>query len=174
KYNAYSTFNFGAITELSIGNDEWVSPNTVEILWCNENIFNINRCKFFVMDGTYHHDFNRFYGGCFEGDSIIEIRKGKNNRFYDLRLEHVPTKSPTIRFLSGTRDNIIHYHFLYHINVFDEGYRNSISYTGFNNARLLNMYSVKVDTFNPTYNIGFKNIELTADGLGIKPKSYAL
>jgi hypothetical protein len=164
-YNAYSTFNFGTIYGVHIKNDTWVSASPSVNLWCNENEFYLNRCRYFIMDGTYDHDLNRVHGGTFEGNSAIEIIKGKNNHFYDMRFEG---GNVTVHFYPLTSNNIIERNDGYYINLIREGVRNSVIYTQFSNSKMLNQYSIKIDTFNATYMNGFKNLVLSADSLGLK------
>ena len=168
-HNAYSTYTFGYVWKITIDNDTWVSPSPSIDLWMNENIFHINRCNHFIMKGTFPHDLNRIYGGCFEQNSSIEIYAGRHNYFYDMRFEG--RKSVNVIFAEGTIGNVIYRNDLYYINIVDNGRQNAVIYKEQNNYRLINNYSIKADTFNTSYLNGFKNLIPTSDSLGFKPTS---
>ncbi|MEK4139652.1 hypothetical protein BSK62_13145 [Paenibacillus odorifer] len=174
---AYSTFNLGAVYGVSIDNDPGVPSNTPFELWCNENIFNINRCFEFYMNGTYNHDNNRIYGGTFEGNSKIEIVRGYANIFYDMRFEAVTGAHPIIKLYETAGNNIFYCvgspH--YHLTITDNGKNNSIKHLLLHNAKILNRYSIKSDTLDPAkYMGGFKDLVKTTDGKGMKPIDYAV
>lgn len=173
---AYSTFNIGSVYGVSIDNDPEVPSDTSEVLWCNENIFNINRCFEFYMNGTYNHDNNRIYGGTFEGDAIIEIVRGSANIFYDMRFEASTTYGPTILLRENSANNIIYCigSLHYHLTITDNGDHNSVSHLLLHNSKLLNRYSIKTDIFDPAkYMGGFKDLVKTTDNKGLKPVDYA-
>ena len=176
---AYSTFEFNSIKAVTIDNDDFVSETPSKILWCNENTFKLNQCNHFIIDGTFNHDMNRVFGGCFEGNSTIEIRKGTSNSFYNMRFEGKSVGNPTrgdivITFGKDTGNNVIYKDYsLFPIEIIDEGVGNQVITQNINNYRLLNSYSIKSDTFNPDYQGGFKNLVKTVDTLGIKPVDYA-
>ena len=172
RYNAYSTFEFGYVTGVVIGNDEDVPTDTTKVLWCNENVFYINRCNRFIMDGTFPHDLNRIYGGCFEGSAMIEIRTGKCNTFYDMRFEG--SESVTIKFSKGTVGNRIYRNDDYFINVEDQGRNNGIITQQYRDVVLLSNQSITTTSFNENYLGMFSNLIKTEDGLGIKPTSDTL
>ena len=175
---AYNTFTFESVKSVSINNDDDVPAIPSKTLWCNENIFNLNQCNHFSFDGTFPHDMNRIYGGTFEGNSTLDFNVGYNNIFYNMRFEGKSVGDPTrgtivVTFSDKTISNIVYKDLSGSpIDIIDNGLRNQVITTNINNSRLLNNYSIKVDTFNGTYMNGFKNIELTTDTLGLKPTSY--
>lgn len=97
---AYSTFNIGCCSSILIGNKDGITEGT---LWFNENTLNLKRCSGFYMTGSYNHNNNIINGGCFEGSACIELEKGTDNIFRDIRFEG----SPTAIFHSGTSHNYI-------------------------------------------------------------------
>jgi hypothetical protein len=83
---AYCTFNLGKIDKLEIT----TPPTTIGTLiqWANENRFNCQRIKIFVMGGTYAHNNNVFVGGNFErSGATITFNTGCYNKFYGIRFE---------------------------------------------------------------------------------------
>lgn len=168
---AYSTFEFGTVSGVLIGNDEDVPASPSKTLWCNENVFYINRCNKFIMDGTFQHDLNRIYGGCFEGNSTIEIRSGRSNTFYDMRFEG--SDSVTIKFGKKAFFNHVYRNDNYHIKVEDQGLNNSVITQQTRNVVLLSNHSLTTKSFNENYLGMFSNLVKTDDGLGIKPTSDA-
>jgi hypothetical protein len=81
---AYSSFWFRNATKLELTANFASTGSSIQ--WINENEFFLNRVKEFIMDGTYAHNNNRFYGGTFEG-STITINRGGSNTFNNVRFE---------------------------------------------------------------------------------------
>ncbi|GAA3403181.1 glycosyl hydrolase family 28-related protein [Paenibacillus hodogayensis] len=85
--------------------------NTLELYgaaglsWINENTFYEGAVKKLVIDGvTYAHNNNVFIKTCVESaGSIIQIKKGVRNKFYDLRTEG----GTQIEFAAGTYYNVL-------------------------------------------------------------------
>lgn len=107
---AYSTFNLGFVVKLEITTDErFNDAQNIDGAgganqWCNENIFNLNRCFALEMKGSYRHNCNLFIGGTFESKSAyIDIQSGNKNRFINTRLENVGF----VRFGEKTEGNIL-------------------------------------------------------------------
>lgn len=73
--------------------------------WINSNTFHLTRCIAVDIKGSYPHNHNVFYGGCFEngGYTRINIEVGNKNQFVHIRGEG----SPVITFGVGTRGNIV-------------------------------------------------------------------
>ena len=107
---AYSTFNLNFVVKLEFATDPRFD-NAVNVdgagsanQWCNENIFNLNRCFALIIGGSYRHNCNYFVGGSFEGaKSYIDIQSGNKNRFVNTRLEGVSS----VRFGENTEGNIL-------------------------------------------------------------------
>lgn len=97
---AYSIFDIHRCPDIWIGNGDDTTTGT---LWFNENTINLKRASKFKMTGSYQHNNNIINGGCFEGSACIELEKGTNNIFRDIRFEG----SPTAIFHSGTSHNYI-------------------------------------------------------------------
>lgn len=92
---AYSQFSFGKIDTL-----EFFSEGT-EIGWINENIIYGGRFSTFTMDGNYDHNNNTFFK-CYLEESILNITRGHNNIFHDIRFE----ANNTLNFASNTYNNL--------------------------------------------------------------------
>lgn len=98
---AYSTFELGKIDKLELATNP--SPLGSTIQWINENVFRLQRCKDFIVGGTYQHNHNRIYGGTFESTASITLNTGWDNKFYDMRFEN----GATVTFASGTERNTV-------------------------------------------------------------------
>ena len=101
--SAYSDFNLKYVDQIELASNTETTGSDVQ--WINENVFNLKRCGGFKIDGTYTHNNNRVYGGAFENGSIIDIVRGSNNRFYDIRLEN----GGKVQFGELARDNSVEY-----------------------------------------------------------------
>lgn len=107
---AYSTFNINFVVKLEFATDPRFD-NAVNVdgagsanQWCNENVFNLNRCFALIIGGSYRHNCNYFVGGSFEGaKSFIDVQVGNKNRFVNTRLEGVSY----VRFGEKTEGNIL-------------------------------------------------------------------
>lgn len=74
--------------------------------WFNENQFFLGRCIHFYYRGSYPHNNNRVYGGCFEtSNSHIEVAIGNKNFFYDVRFEG----APKVTFGENTLGNVVEF-----------------------------------------------------------------
>jgi len=85
---AYSSFWFKYVTKLELTANFATTGSSIQ--WINENEFYLNRVDEFIMDGTYRHNNNQFYGGTFEGSSIT-INRGQSNTFHNVRFEGTNT-----------------------------------------------------------------------------------
>lgn len=72
--------------------------------WFNENQFFLGRVISFYMRGSYRHNNNRVFGGCFEtANGYLNIQVGNKNHFMDLRCEG----ATSIVFGPNTLGNIV-------------------------------------------------------------------
>ena len=72
--------------------------------WFNENQFFLGRVISFYMRGSYRHNNNRIFGGCFETvNGYLNIQIGNKNHFMDLRCEG----ATSIVFGPNTLGNIV-------------------------------------------------------------------
>ena len=172
-YIAYSKFKFGTIKGVFIDVDREIPNPTNKTLWCNENLFILQRCSTFIIDGTnYKHDNNRIEGGCFEGNVLIDIRCGRNNIFKGLRLEGKPDNIK-INFGEKSNDNLVQCLSLGHtsyINTVDKGVGNSVQTLKESLYRIITFNSIKSDSFEEhSYKAtGFKNFKLSLSGDSIQ------
>lgn len=141
KYVGYSRFDIGYCPIISIKNDDNIVPDG--LLWCNENQFFLRRVGQFKMDGSYSHNNNRIYGGCFEGNKrFIEIIRGIKNTFYDLRFECTGPLSE-VYFGPSSTGNVINTTYNEpnitgdSLLVTDLGFANSVRFTKFQNSKLV-------------------------------------
>lgn len=96
---AYSQFNLGKVDKVSV-----VSKiDATSAGWINENEFYGGRIKQLLMDGNYNHNNNHFYMPKMEG-MTVDIRKGSNNFFHDVRFEG----ANLLNFAKGTFNNIFY------------------------------------------------------------------
>ncbi|HDI3289783.1 TPA: phage tail protein [Vibrio cholerae] len=127
---AYSRMYLKYIRKLELNTGERTKS---DFPWINENHFYLTSVMDIVIDGAYEHNNNKFYGGTLEGDSSsLEVIKGWQNYFYDLRFEG----SPTVHFHAGTWRNFVEYTWISSpsklpagtsANIIDEGEMNTIS-----------------------------------------------
>lgn len=83
---AYCNFRIGQATKLELTTPGTTDGSTTQ--WINENHFYITRCVNLLIDGTYPHNHNKFYGGTFEGQqATITINKGTDNSINGVRFE---------------------------------------------------------------------------------------
>lgn len=96
--SAYSKFNLGNVNTIELTNN----PDTdgTSIQWINENTFYAQRTNNLLINGTYNHNHNLFFGGAFE-NSTITLETGASNKIYAGRFEG----GSTITFGEGTWDN---------------------------------------------------------------------
>lgn len=72
--------------------------------WFNENQIFLGRVISFYMRGSYRHNNNRIFGGCFEtANGYLNIQTGNKNHFMDLRCEG----ATSIVFGPNTLGNIV-------------------------------------------------------------------
>lgn len=159
---AYSIFNLKYVDEVVIENEEGHDGN----LWFNENQLHLARTTYFKMDGTYHHNNNRIYGGTFESDGRkIDILSGHNNHFYDMRFEGVTE----IYCAESTRSNIFYqtwqssYPFR-GANLIENGYGNKVILPNFNFSKIIESENVNVVNLSgkPKFKFAESNNRLTA------------
>jgi hypothetical protein len=98
---AYSTFNLKFSTTVELTNNAATDGTLTQ--WINENFFYLNRVFILLINGTYSHNHNYFYGGTFEGGAIINIDKGYQNYIRDIRQEG----ALAVTFGTLAKDNII-------------------------------------------------------------------
>lgn len=156
---AYSTFNFNFVLKLEITTDprfdngKQVDGAGGANQWCNENIFNLNRCWALIIAGSYRHNCNYFIGGSFEGaKSYIDVQTGNKNQFIHTRLESVGW----VRFGVSTEGNVLSRSYFSSIsrlalNVDDRGILNRIETESLNKSR-----AVRVLDINP-FTVRFNN-----------------
>jgi hypothetical protein len=82
---AYSQFFLTRCTRLEVTNNP-STPNS-SVQWINENRFYLSRTSRLDISGTYNHNHNQFYAGCFEGSSTINLSVGSSNIFWGVRFE---------------------------------------------------------------------------------------
>lgn len=130
-YIAYSEFNLKTVGGIDIDNDP--GANTGELLWFNENVLNLMRCGSFRMDGSYSHNNNRIYGGCFEGvGQLITFNRGHKNTLYDMRFEVPSGSTGTIYMGEETQENVLFTSYRtpniynYGLQITDLGLKNSV------------------------------------------------
>ena len=125
EFIAYNTFTMGKVDTLTLFSEGII------IGWINENRFYGGRCQEITFDGNYPHDNNIFYGTMLEQFKLNMV-KGANNYFYDVRFEG----TNNIKFGEQTHGNIMYrsYHdspFEYlrgtsGVNHIDNGFDNHI------------------------------------------------
>jgi len=98
---AYSTFDFKYVNKIHLTTNPAPAGSLVQ--WINENIFNLNRVKEVLIEGTYVHNHNIFNAGSFESGAIINIVNGSSNCFYNIRGE----SGISVTFESGASFNKI-------------------------------------------------------------------
>lgn len=96
---AYSQFNLGKVDKVSLLS----KVDSTNIGWINENDIYGGRIKQLLMDGNYNHNNNHFYMPKMEG-MTVDIRKGSNNFFHDVRFEG----ANLLNFAKGTFNNIFY------------------------------------------------------------------
>lgn len=108
---AYNTFNFGKINKMVLTNNSAAPGNGFSATqWINENTFNLKRCGTLIVEGTYSHNHNLFYGGGWENDPTISatptitFTTGNNNVLYSPRFEG---GTQVVSFAAGTNSNKI-------------------------------------------------------------------
>lgn len=159
---AYSTFNINFLIKLEFATDSRFD-NNVNIdgagsanQWCNENIFNLNRCFALIIGGSYRHNCNLFVGGSFEGSkSYIDVQAGNKNKFTHTRLENVGF----VRFGEKTEGNILERSYFGStsgmiLNIEDQGVFNRIETEIIDKSKVSRIF--EMNPFTPKYN-GFTN-----------------
>lgn len=107
---AYSTFDIAYAIKIAMDTDPRYANGSnmdgagSQNQWCNENVFNLNKCTGFYMRGSYSHNHNIINGGSFEGESIIRLENAKRNHFLKQRFESTKL---VIYFGEKTDGNII-------------------------------------------------------------------
>lgn len=95
----YSKFYLGTVKWLTLTNDSGTDGSDTQ--WINENDFYLSRMRTeLVVEGTYDHNHNRFWGGAFE-NVVITFTRGSSNTMHGPRFE----TSAAITFASGTWGN---------------------------------------------------------------------
>ncbi|GAB1663138.1 phage tail protein [Mannheimia haemolytica] len=162
---AYSTFNLNFLLKLEITTDPRFNSGANRDgagsanQWCNENIFNLNRCWALILSGSYRHNCNYFLGGSFEGaKSFIDVQTGNKNQFIHTRLESVGW----VRFGENTEGNVLSRSYFSSIsrvalNVEDHGVLNRVE-----TAALEKGQATRVMDINP-FSVRFNNSLLDTD-----------
>lgn len=164
---AYSTFNLNFVLKLEIATDPRFdggenrdgagSANQ----WCNENIFNLNRCWALILSGSYRHNCNYFLGGSFEGaKAFIDVQTGNKNQFIHTRLESVGW----VRFGENTSGNVIsraYFSSLSHVplNVEDHGVLNRFETAALENGQVTRV--LDVNPFSVRFNHNLLDTEVS-------------
>lgn len=113
------------------------------IQWINENDFYLMRTNTLIIDGTYQHNHNRFWGGTFEGTALIDIKWGRDNKVYGTRFETGPT---TINFGTNATNNTI-------LNTWDSGgFESSDTVSTSSTITDSGSYNVVIDDMISRYN----------------------
>jgi len=103
---AYSRFHIQHFGNLILANEGVGASAAALGGWINENDFYLGQGKICRLTGDYKHNNNRFWGGTFEeAASEIDIQIGRDNVFYDTRLEGATAN--TISFGPETFRNMI-------------------------------------------------------------------
>lgn len=102
---AYCSFHLAKVDKLVITNN--ASTNGTSVQWVNQNIFYMNRTSTLIVEGTYHHNGNWFYGGDFENAAVVTLTTGHDNIIFGGRFEFVSGTPPAVTFGSGTFANRI-------------------------------------------------------------------
>ena len=134
---AYSTFRLQYVKRIWIFGDPQDGGSTFPG-WINENTFYLKRTAEVLMgngnSASYSHNHNIFHTGTFESSGRkIEIIRGSQNRFYNLRLEAIDPES--IIFRPNAEDNKVYVSWsssqatqpAYKIPYIDEGRNNMVS-----------------------------------------------
>lgn len=98
--SGYSKFDLGHVNTVELTNNP--STNGSSIQWINENTFYAQRTNNLLINGTYDHNQNLFFGGAFES-STITLETGSSNKIYAARFEG----GSTITFGASTWDNAL-------------------------------------------------------------------
>jgi hypothetical protein len=86
---AYSTFVLKFISTIELAGNPNSTGNRIQ--WINENFFFLNRSSRLLINGTYDHNNNIFFGGTFEGNAEIRMDVGRSNHMRGVRLEGSPS-----------------------------------------------------------------------------------
>lgn len=155
---AYSTFDISFAIKIEFATDprfdqaESVDGAGSANQWCNENIFNLNRCLGLIIGGSYPHNCNLFVGGCFETNkSFIDVQCGNKNHFLHTRLEGVGF----VRFGENTQGNILERSYFGStadliFNVEDHGILNKVETGVIDKSRATRIF--EITPFTPRYN----------------------
>ncbi|MDY5105803.1 MAG: hypothetical protein SPE78_01465 [Actinobacillus minor] len=172
---AYSTFNFNFVLKLEIATDprfdngKQVDGAGGANQWCNENIFNLNRCWALIIAGSYRHNCNYFIGGSFEGaKSYIDVQTGNKNQFIHTRLESVGW----VRFGVSTEGNVLSRSYFSSIsrlalNVDDRGILNRIETESLNKSRAVRV--LDINPFTVRFNNGLSDVDVSTYIRATKP-----
>lgn len=155
---AYSTFDITFAIKIEFATDPRFD-NAVNVdgagsanQWCNENIFNLNRCLGLIIGGSYNHNCNLFIGGSFESHkSFIDVQRGNKNHFLHTRLEGVGF----VRFGENTEGNVLERSYFGStsgliLNVEDHGTLNRIETGIIDKSRATRIF--EITPFTPRYN----------------------
>lgn len=96
--SAYSKFDLGNVNTIELTNNPDTDGSSIQ--WINENTFYAQRTNNLLINGTYDHNHNLFFGGAFE-NSTITLDTGSSNNIYAGRFEG----GSTITFGASTWDN---------------------------------------------------------------------
>ena len=100
---AYSTFYLDNVAKLVLTTN-MSTPNS-SVQWINENTFFLKRTATLLIEGTYEHNGNMFYTGCFEGSATITVSVGSSNVFFGPRFEG---GGAVVTFGAATYDNQVY------------------------------------------------------------------
>lgn len=172
---AYSTFNLNFVLKLEITTDSRFADGKQADgagsanQWCNENIFNLNRCWALIVSGSYRHNCNYFIGGSFEGaKSYIDVQTGNKNQFVHTRLESVGW----VRFGTYTEGNVLSRSYFSSIsrlalNVDDRGILNRIETESLNKSRASRV--LDINPFSVRFNNSLFDVDVSTYIRATKP-----
>lgn len=151
---AYAEFHFLNCTTLEL------TTSAVSQSWINENDFYLTRTTNLLVNGSYDHNHNRFYGGDFESGGQIRFDVGQNNRMYNIRGEN---ESTSLYFGANTLFNIVEYSWISNINKFNEIQNgvtpNTQSVTDLGQGNIITYDQSKYNKFYPIIRID-KNVKV--------------
>lgn len=167
-FMAYSVFNLRNIYGIDVKNDVGAGVSFPSMsLWFNENTFNLKNTYFFYLDGSYSHNLNIINSGCFEGSSIIEIKRGQDNVFKNIRAEG----NLKVIFGDQTSNNSVELqHSWYRPTIDNKGYNNRLVNKKDLEMRLIDSHSIIAPRFGKAedtvaYNLyPFKNLAIDSSG----------